>query len=203
VTSYVAYCGDHSVGRFKRLEDALRALASCNARIRVDRCETALSISPEELAAILREAIVPGTQRPGRGSAAEQPVATDEESRDVAAVVFDQMFKRFAEILDRELRDERLVFHEVIGRGLEKPLRVAERIYQQPAKDDYDVLRLLEDLSTRHSRIIFFTGDRRLAAQARALPGVSVVYLPPGEVAGKEMAIKLMKKEIIKRLKGA
>jgi hypothetical protein len=201
---YLLLCGDQSRGSYESLRDALAAAEQCRGEtIRILRCETVLSLTPEGYRA-LREA---GTAAPtafspppaeaGRagGAAGGEKLGSAE-----AAVVFDQMFKRFAEILDRELPDKPLVFHEIIGRGLERPLRVGDRLYQQPARDDYDVLKLLEELAKRHRLVVFFTGDRRLAGQARAVPRVRVVYLPPGEVSGKEMAIKLMKKEILRSL---
>ncbi|GEM_PF-5008153 len=198
--TYLAYCGDKPRGSYRSLSEALQALAGCKEAARIDRCETIVSLSPDEVAA-LTEPIGSAAVAPSVGApSASKTQSTVRAGR--AAVVFDQMFKRFAEILDRELKSQELVFHEIIGRGLEGPLQVSERVFQQPARDDYDVLKLLEELSRQHGKVIFFTGDRRLAAQARTLPGVHVVYLPPGEVAGKEMAIKLMKKEIQRLLKG-
>jgi len=193
---YTAYCGGRRLGAYPSLADALRALAGCGEDVVVERCEPVLRLTPQEYAELASRGPRPVAQ-PG-----EKPARAGEKSLDASplAVVFDQMFRRFAEVLDRELPGESIVFHEVIGRGLEAPLRVGERIYQQPARDDYDVLKLLEQLSNQYRRVVFFTGDKKLAAQARALPGVYVVYLPPSEVAGKEMAIKLMKKEILSQL---
>ncbi len=105
--------------------------------------------------------------------------------------VFDQMYKGFAEIIARELADDRLVLHEIVGRGLEKPLRIGGRLYKQPARDDYDILRLLRSLS-KECRVVFFTGDKKLANQAALIENVKVEYMPPGEFTGKEAAVDAM-----------
>lgn len=105
--------------------------------------------------------------------------------------VFDQMYKGFAEIIARELADDRLVLHEIVGRGLEKPLRIGSRLYKQPARDDYDILRLLRSLS-KECRVVFFTGDKKLANQAALIENVKVEYMPPGEFTGKEAAVDAM-----------
>lgn len=195
---------------FRHLQEALNALRACKENAEIARCETIIRLEADELRELLSsklpsigEGKPPGTRAPV-GRERSGPQVGDESSTEApVAVVFDQMFKRFAEILDRELPSAPLEFHEIIGRGLEKPLRVGPRLYQQPARDDYDVLKLLETLSNTRKLVVFFTGDKRLAGQARSLPGVYVVYLPPGEVSGKEMAIKLMKKEITKALEEA
>jgi hypothetical protein len=119
-----------------------------------------------------------------------------EHGRAKAAIVFDQMFKGFAEIVDRELRDYEVEFHEIFGSSIEKPIQIAERIFRQPARDDYDILSLLEKLTNSYKLVIFFTGDKKLASQARLIPGVHVEYLPPGEVMGKEHAAKIMVKRV-------
>jgi len=194
--AYLLVCDGKAKGLYPSLREALSAAEACS-RVEVYRAEPVLRLTREELAEL-------GASQPQAKPAAAQRQAQKPGPGVLeAAVVFDQMFKRFAEILDRELRSYPLVFHEIIGRGLEKPLRVSDRIYQQPARDDYDVLNLLERLSKEHSLVIFFTGDRRLAAQARTLPNVRVEFLPPGEVSGKEMAIKLMKRRIIEALEAA
>ncbi len=198
---YLLVCDGEAKGLYPSLREALAAAKGCS-RVEVYRAEPVLSLTQEELTELTQApAGIVAAGEPGQ-AAAPAP-ARGAPKPPAAAVVFDQMFKRFAEILDRELRDYPLVFHEIIGRGLEKPIRVADRIYQQPARDDYDVLNLLERLSKEHSLVIFFTGDRKLAAQARALPNVHVEFLPPGEVSGKEMAIKLMKRRIIEALGAA
>lgn len=196
---------------FQNLQEALNALQACRENAEIARCETIIRLEASELRELLssKPASAGEENPPGPRAAVtrEKPrpprVRGEPSAQAPVAVVFDQMFKRFAEILDRELPSTPLEFHEIIGRGLEAPLRVGPRLYQQPARDDYDVLKLLETLSNTKRLVVFFTGDKRLAGQARSLPGVYVVYLPPGEVSGKEMAIKLMKKEITKALEEA
>ncbi len=188
---YLVACGPSITGPYPGLHEALQAAAK--------RCGSRAVIIRGVVVAVLDREDLSGLRAAGRGGAggeAEAQAEGEAAAGAAAAVVLDQMFKTFAEILDRELRGEPLVFHEVLGRGIERPVRVSERVYQQPARDDYDVLKLLEELSSKHSLVIFFTGDKRLASQARSIPGVRVVYLPPGEAPGKEQAIKWMVKAI-------
>jgi hypothetical protein len=111
--------------------------------------------------------------------------------RSQVAAVFDQMFRGFAEIVAREVPGVEL--HEVVGRGLEKPVRVG-RIYKEPARDDFDVLSLVERLAAGGKRVVFFTGDKKLANQAAALGDerIIVMYMPPNEYPGKESLAKAM-----------
>jgi hypothetical protein len=113
-----------------------------------------------------------------------------------AAVVLDQMFKGFADILDRELTGYDIEFHEIYGSGIGRTVRVSDRVFRQPARDDYDILSLLEKLTNSYRLVIFFTGDKKLASQAKLIPGVHVEYLPPGEVMGKEHAARMMVKRV-------
>lgn len=193
---YVAACGETIVATSKDPLEALQAASSCKDVVRLYRAELVAEIDASLLPALLRR--IQGEA--GRPQQQARPAAAPAAAGRPVAVVFDQMYKTFAQILDRELKDEPLVFHEVLGRGIDKPVRLSQRVYQQPAHDDYDVLRLVEKLADQHGRVIFFTGDKRLANQARLLPGVHVVYLPPGEVAGKEMALRVMRQRILEIL---
>ncbi len=198
VPSYLVLCGDRLLAEAGSLAEALRKARSCSEDVRVYRAEIVLQATPSEIRELLGG---PKTLRQPAAAAVAQPAEEPPAGATVpggVAVVFDQMFKRFAEILEREL-PEGIVFHEVLGRGIDRPIKVSQRVFQQPARDDYDVLNLLERLARENKLVIFFTGDKRLAAQARTLPRVVVEYLPPGELAGKEMAIKLMKERILAR----
>ena len=193
---YIAACDETIIASSPNPVEALRAASSCRGTIRLYRAELVAEIDASLLPALLKGLQAEmGKTRP-TGSETAPAISLGKP----AAVVFDQMYKTFAQILDRELKDMPLVFHEVLGRGIDKPVRVNQRVYQQPAHDDYDVLRLVERLAKQHGTVIFFTGDKRLANQARLLPGVNVVYLPPGEVAGKEMALRVMKQRILEIL---
>ncbi len=127
------------------------------------------------------------SQEADRRPGTPQPVST---AHSVAAV-FDQMFRGFAEIVAREVPGVEL--HEVVGRGLEKPVRVG-RIFKEPARDDYDVLSLVERLASQGKKVVFFTGDKRLANQAAALGDERIIveYMPPNEYPGKESIAKAM-----------
>ncbi len=109
------------------------------------------------------------------------------------ALVFDQMFKGFAEIISRELRDARFEFHEILGRGIDSPVK-AGNVYEWPAKDDYDVLKIVENLAKQGKVVVFYTGDKKLAKQAGSLglERVIVEYMPPSEYPGKESIARKM-----------
>lgn len=112
----------------------------------------------------------------------------------VVALVLDQMFRGFAGILERELKQAPVEIHEVVGRGLQSTIKVSERVYQEPANDDFDVLKLVEALASRARTVVFYTGDKKLARQASALglANVAVKYMPPNEYPGKETLVKAM-----------
>ncbi len=173
-----------------------------------------LAGSLEELASILEAApgasvvIVRGSlvtvlrseALPGR--AGEAPRAAAEGGG--LGVVLDQMFRGFSEILERELGpDAGVEIHEIVGRGLDRSVRVSKRTYQDPAKDDYDVLKLVESLAGRLGRVVFFTGDKKLARQANALGDDRIVveYMPPNEYPGKEALARAMLEAVRRELK--
>jgi len=131
---------------------------------------------------------VPEAQR------AAPPVVQAEASRGGGvgvAAVFDQMFRGFAEIVGRYV--EGVELHQVVGRGLQRPVRRG-RVTLWPAHDDYDVLKIVESLAREGKRVVFFTGDKRLARQAEALanPNIIVRYMPPNEYPGKEAIAEAM-----------
>ena len=202
--TYIVVCGDKKLGEYKDLQEALEEAKKCNQKISIHQCETILLASPQVISIITsstrapEKPSLPPVALPARLLTSREEVGAERG----VAVVFDQMFKGFAEILEREIPDKDIVFHEVLGRGIRQPLRVTPRFYRQPARDDYDVLKLVEDLASKNRLVIFFTGDKKLANQARLVRGVEVVFLPPGEIAGKEMALNYMKdaiKEILSR----
>ncbi|WP_167827784.1 hypothetical protein [Pyrolobus fumarii] len=138
--------------------------------------------------------------------ASERRVVVSEEGRreknrdaTLAIVVFDQMFRGFGDIVGREL-GRVIEVHEVAGRGVEKPVKMGHVILD-PAHDDYDIMKLLDRLRSRGCPVIFFTGDKKLAQQASTLDGVFVEYLPPSEIPGKEIAIRMMLERIREILK--
>lgn len=105
-------------------------------------------------------------------------------------IVLDQMFKGFSEILSRELPNN-VHIHEVLGKGIDEPIR-AGRVTKWPAHDDYDVFKIVEELSEESGKVIFFTGDKRLARQTASTGkrNLIVEYLPPNEFPGKESLVK-------------
>jgi hypothetical protein len=105
-------------------------------------------------------------------------------------VVLDQMFKGFADILVREL--DHVYAHEIMGVGLTEPVSTG-RVKRWPAKDDYDVMKIVEAVS-REGPTIFFTGDKKLARQIATLglKQVRVEYMPPNEYPGKETIVRVM-----------
>ncbi|GAB6147965.1 hypothetical protein [Stetteria hydrogenophila] len=140
-----------------------------------------------------------------RGAGVERgagPLAAGGEG--TVALVLDQMFRGFAGILERELKDGNIEIHEVVGRGLQSTLKVSDRIYQEPANDDFDVLKLVETLAGRSRLVVFFTGDKKLARQASllGLGNVVVKYMPPNEYPGKEALTKAMIEAVREALQG-
>ena len=189
MTRYLVVCGN-SVNHVDGFEEALRRVVECEGEAQLYRAELVMRLGRDEVGVLKRLL----------GVTAQAPPARAARGRCVY-VVFDQMFKGFAEVIDRELRGECIELHEVMGRGIEKRVRVGDRLYREPARDDYDVLRLAEELA-RRGPVVLFTGDKRLADQARMIEGVHVEYMPPGEFGGKEMAIKHMIEVIRGLLKG-
>ncbi len=130
----------------------------------------------------------------------EPPRSVEEVASRGVAVVFDQMFKGYAAVLKREIPEAD--YHEIMGVGLEEPVK-REGVTYWPARDDYDVIRIVERLAERSKRVVFFTGDKRLARQAESIGGgrVRVVYMPPGEFPGKEIQLsemaKILREELI------
>ena len=168
------------VDTFESVEEALRS-----GKLR----EGDVIIVVEGRMAVLR--VEGGLARLARAGTGAEPQAV-EAGPGRAALVFDQMFRGFADILVREL-PANFEMHEIVGRGLEKPVRVG-RISKWPARDDYDVLKVVETLAGRYDKVVFFTGDKKLAGQASALglPNVVVEYMPPNEYPGKESLAKAM-----------
>lgn len=118
------------------------------------------------------------------------------------AVVFDQMYKGFAELVAREIGkidNVILEYYEIVGRGLEKPIKVGN-VYKQPARDDYDIFKLLKSLSEQ-CNVVFFTGDKKLANQCMLIKRVYVYYMPPGEYGGKELVVEHMV-EVLRQIMG-
>ncbi len=114
------------------------------------------------------------------------------------AAVLDQMFRGFSDILLREVEDVEI--HEILGRGLESSVKIGDRLFRHPAKDDFDVLKIVESVAKNKDLVAFFTGDKSLANQASALKleNVRVYYMPPNEYPGKESLAKAMILELNK-----
>ena len=193
---YIVRCDD-KVFETTSLINALReAKSKCSSTITIYRGTPIAILEPSEIEELLAyTAMKVEEATPGK-----EPIR-DEKGTGRIAIVFDQMFKGFAEILEREIREPFIEFHEILGRGIDRTVKISTRLYQQPARDDYDVMKLLEHLAKKNMYVIFFTGDKRLAAQARLIENVHVEYLPPSEVAGKEAAIKLMLRKISSAVK--
>lgn len=129
-----------------------------------------------------------------------KPAPVSEAATPRVAAVFDQMFRGFAEIVGREVPGVDL--HEILGRGIDEPVRVGG-LTKWPASDDFDVLKVVEDLTGKYDYVVFFTGDKRLARQAEALgmANLRVKYMPPNEFPGKESLAKAMIR-ILKKISG-
>ncbi len=177
---YVVEC-DGKRTTFGSVRDALaHAVARCSGGAHIYRVAPVAILTREEL-----------QQLRGLVGAVPRPESEEEARGGCVYVILDQMFRGFAGTIERELSDLCVELHEVVGRGLERTVRVSDKVFLEPARDDYDVLRLAERLAERGT-VVLFTGDKKLAEQARMTGGVRVEYMPPGEFGGKEMAIKHM-----------
>ena len=117
------------------------------------------------------------------------------------ALVLDQMF-RIGSALE-PLVPEGTVIYEVVGRGLREEVRISDRYVQVPARDDYDIYKLVERLSGRHERVVFISGDRKLVnalrfqVAQRGRGNVELHYMPPSEFPGRAQMID----EILRRVR--
>lgn len=136
--------------------------------------------------------IVEGQQEAQQAPAAQQA----QQGRAVGvAAVLDQMFRGYyPDVIEREEPDVEL--HVIVGRGLQAPQQAGPRRVLEPANDDFDVLKVVERVARGARRVLFFTGDKRLAGQAEVtasqLGNVEVHYMPPNEFPGKESLAKAM-----------
>ena len=190
MTVFIVVRGEARV--YKSLEEAIAALRKGEGSLLLIVEGEPVTLRLEEPASIKAEA--PAGRAVRKAPLAPEPEALRKgEKPGRVALVFDQMFRGFAEILARELDPGVFEFHEILGRGLEKPIR-AGRIFKWPARDDYDVLKVVEELAGRAHIVVFYTGDKRLARQAEALglENLVVEYMPPNEFPGKESLAKKM-----------
>ncbi len=176
---YLILCNGSTLVVEGTVMDAIRSAAErCRGkRVEIYRARIVAALDPDELDAVRQSIGVKG----------EAPKAV---------VVLDQMFRGFGEIIDRELADVSVEVYEIYGKEAGKPMKIGDRVYAQPARDDYDILKFLEGLSNMYERVIFFTGDKKLAAQAKLIPSIYVEYLPPSAIVGKEHAATIMVKRI-------
>ena len=135
-----------------------------------------------------------------REEMAVPPEAPRERARGKIAAILDQMF-RIGSVLE-PLLPEGVVIYEVVGLGLDEEIQVSDRLVQVPARDDFDIYRLVDRLSGEYEKVAFFTGDKKLANAVRvqvARKGrrnVEVHYMPPSEFPGRTQMIEA----ILKRL---
>ena len=164
---------------------------------------------PRRVVIEYEEFVIEITVRPkerGAAAPAEAGPPAREEARPAAgevALVLDQMF-RIGSVLE-PLVPENTVIYEVVGRGLREEVRVSDKYVQVPARDDYDIYRLVERLSGQHERVLFISGDRKLVnairfqVAQRGRRNVEVHYMPPSEFPGRAQMID----EILRRVREA
>ncbi len=186
---YIAMAHGRIIGVYNSFAEALRALVEVGEG-EIYRGELILRLGPEEAEDLrgylpgvpLEPVEAPRTPGPRRG----------------VAVVLDQMFRGFfVEVLSREFRD--IEIHEIVGKGLEKTIRVGN-IFRHPAANDYDVARLVETLAEKGKKVIFFTGDKKLYNHIAGYEGVAAYYAPPNEFPSKEALAKFMVEKIKENL---
>ncbi len=187
LTKYIVVTKDGVVKIYESFGDAFKHVVDSGGG-RVYRGELVLSLSPDEV--IELTGLFGEKLEPVEAPLTKAPVRVEKK----IAIVLDQMFKGFySNILAREYPD--LEIHEVIGRGIEKPIRIGN-VVKEPARDDFDVLGIVERLVGDGYRVLFFTGDKRLASQVEIISGVKVYYTPPNEFPGKEAIAKYMVEKI-------
>ncbi len=188
---YIAVSRKGGIQVFDTFGDAFRYIMESGGG-RVYRGELVLALTPDEV--IELTGVFGEKAEPVEAPVSRKPVV--EKPR--VAVVLDQMFRGYySNILARQYPG--IEIHEVIGRGIEKPIRVGN-VVKEPARDDYDVLNIVEEIARRGYRVLFFTGDKKLASQAMIIEGVRVYYTPPNEYPGKEALAKYMVEKIREEL---
>jgi len=134
------------------------------------------------------------------GPAAREEAARSMPAREKVALVLDQMF-RIGSVLE-PLVPEGTVIYEVVGRGLREEVRISDRYVQVPARDDYDIYKLVERLSGQHERVVFISGDRKLVnalrfqVAQRGQRNVELHYMPPSEFPGRAQMIDEILKHV-------
>jgi len=190
----LAVLGDGSIYRISTLEDLL-GLIERHGRLKLIlvRGDIIGLLNVENISAS------EGAWAPRQPKTSSSPLRSLVSARGVA-VVLDQMFKGFSEIILREVPGVEV--HEILGRGIESTLRIGDRLYKHPARDDFDILKLLEELSNSRNIVVFFTGDKKLSSQAMALSrgNLIVEYMPPNEYPGKESLARAMLSTIKSKL---
>ncbi len=185
-TQYIVVLKNGSVGVYDSFGDALKALIDSGGG-KIFRGELIASLSPDEVVELI--GLFSEGQEP-----VEAPTAKGTSREERLSIVIDQMYKGFfTNVLSREFPEAEI--HEIVGRGIEKPVKIGN-VVKQPARDDFDILNLLEDLARKGYRVVFFTGDKKLATQAELIREVHVVYAPPNEFPGKESLAKYMVEKI-------
>lgn len=179
---YIVVSKDKVIGIYNNLNEALKKVVEAGNGA-IYRGEKIIDLLPEEaseIASLIAEKTEP----------VEAPVSKKPQ----LVIVLDQMFKgSIAPILSRQYPNA--IIYEIVGRSLEEPVKI-NNVVRYPVHDDFDIINLLEKLVSEGYRVIFFTGDKKLATQAGFIKRIKVVYAPPSEFVGKEMLIKHIIKEI-------
>ena len=148
----------------------------------------------------VRKVLVERERRP-RLEAEEKPRPVAGPAR--LAVILDQMLRMGSTLEPRV--PEGTVIYEAVGVGLEKEVRVSDRLVRVPARSDYDLCELACELAERYDKVLFFTGDKtlvndvRVLASERGLENIEVHYLPPSETAARAQLIE----QLLKRIRSA
>ncbi len=185
-TQYIVVLKNGSIRIYDSFGDALKAVIDSGGG-KIFRGELIASLTSDEVVELI--GLFSEGQEP-----VEAPTVKGVDGKERLSIVIDQMYKGFfTNILSREFPESEI--HEIVGRGIEKPVKIGN-VVKQPARDDFDILNLLEDLARKGYRVIFFTGDKKLATQAELIKDVHVVYAPPNEFPGKESLAKYMIEKI-------
>ena len=119
------------------------------------------------------------------------------------AVVLDQML-RVGSVLEPRV-PEGTVIYEAVGIGLDREVRVSDRLVQVPVRDDFDIYMLVGRLSGQYDKVLLFSGDKALVNDVRVRAAqeghgnVVVHYMPPSEFASRAQLIE----ELLRRIRSS
>ena len=147
----------------------------------------------------------PKGAKPGAKPAPEEaPEARPERAaRGRVAVVLDQML-RIGSVLEPRVPEGTVIF-EAVGVGLDREVRVSDRLVHVPVRDDFDIYMLVDRLADEFDKVLLFSGDKalvndvRIRAAQKGHGNVVIHYMPPSEFSSRAHLIE----EVLRRIRSA